>query len=211
MRFAVFGAGGFGGYLGGRLSQAGEEVAIIARGAHLAAIRDQGLRVDSIKGDFVFSPSVATDNPADVGAVDVVILGVKAWQLTEAAEAMRPMIGPETCVLPIQNGVEAPSQLSAVLGEEAVLGGLGGIVSYTVGPGRIRHAAVDPFVRFGEVDNHACPRTERLLQAFERAGGKGGYSTEHPGCALAKNDVYMCGQWGRRGDTSPGWGLAQPS
>ena len=126
----------------------------------------------SVLGDFVFSPSVATDNPADVGAVDVVILGVKAWQLTEAAEAMRPMIGPETCVLPIQNGVEAPSQLSAVLGEEAVLGGLGGIVSYTVGPGHIRHAAVDPFVRFGEVDNHASPRTERLLQAFERAGVK---------------------------------------
>ncbi len=170
MRFAVFGAGGIGGYLGGRLSQAGEDVAVIARGDHLAAIRDRGLRVDSIKGDFVFKPSIATDNPAEVGTVDVVILGVKAWQVTEAAEAMRPMIGQDTCVLPIQNGVEAASQLAAVLGEGAVLGGLGGIVSFIVGPGHIRHIAAEPFVRFGEIDNHPSPRAERLLQAFGRAG-----------------------------------------
>jgi len=172
MRIAVFGVGGIGGYLGGRLAQAGEEVAVIARGEHLKAIREHGLRVDSIKGDFVFQPRIATDDSAEVGMVDVVILGVKAWQVTEAAEAMRPMIGQETCVLPIQNGVEAPSQLAAVLGDGAVLGGLGGIVSYIVGPGHIRHAGGDPFVRFGEMDDRPSPRTERLIQAFERAGVK---------------------------------------
>ena len=172
MRFAVFGAGGIGGYLGGRLAQAGEDVAIIARGDHLTAIRNQGLRVDSIKGDFVFRPSIATDKPAEVGPVDVVVLGVKAWQVTDAAEAMRPMIGQETCVLPVQNGVEAPSQLAAVLGKEVALGGLAGIVSYIEGPGHIRHAAIEPFVRFGEMDDRLSPRIERLLQAFERAGVK---------------------------------------
>ena len=107
MRIAVFGAGGIGGYLGGRLSQAGEEVVLIARGEHLKAIREHGLKVDSIKGDFVAAPALATDNPAEAGVVDAVILGVKAWQVAEAAEAMRPMIGPNTFVLPLQNGVEA--------------------------------------------------------------------------------------------------------
>ncbi len=170
MRIAVFGAGGIGGYLGGRLAQAGEDVAIIARGDHLTAIRNHGLRVDSINGDFVFRPSIATDNPAEVGPVDVVILGVKAWQVAEAAEAMRPMIGQETCVVPLQNGVEAPAQLAAVLGDGAVLGGLGYIISFIVGPGHIRHAGGDPSVRFGEMDNHHSPRAEQLLEALGRAG-----------------------------------------
>ena len=172
MRIAVFGAGGIGGYLGGRLAQAGEEVAIIARGEHLKAIREHGLRVDSIKGDFVFRPSIATDNPAEVGPVDVVILGVKAWQVPEAAEGLRPMIGQETCVLPIQNGVEAHSQLAAVLGKESSLVGIGGIVSFIEGPGHIRHTGAEPYVRFGEVDDQSSTRTGRLLQAFEQAGVK---------------------------------------
>ena len=170
MRFAVFGAGGIGGYLGGRLAQAGEDVAIIARGDHLTAIRDHGLRVDSIDGDFVFKPSIATDNPVEVGPVDVVILGVKAWQVAEAAVAMQPMVGQETCVLPLQNGVETRAQLAAVLGDGAVLGGLGGIISSIVGPGHIRHAGAEPIVRFGETDNHHSPRADRLLEAFGRAG-----------------------------------------
>ena len=170
MRFAVFGAGGIGGYLGGLLSQAGEDVAIIARGDHLTAIKSHGLKVDTIGGDFVFRPSIATDNPAEVGPVDVVILGVKAWQVAEAAGAMRPMVGQETCVLPLQNGVEASGQLAAVLGEGAVLGGVGGLSSFIVGPGHIRNAAAEPFVRFGEMDNHHSPRAERLLQALGRAG-----------------------------------------
>lgn len=170
MRFAVFGAGGIGGYLGGRLAEAGEDVAIIARGDHLTAIRDHGLRVDSIDGDFVFRPSIATDDPAEVGPVDVVILGVKAWQVAEAAEAMRPMIGQETCVLPLQNGVETRAQLAAVLGDGPALGGMGGIFSSIVGPGHIRHTGVELFVRFGEADNHHSQRAERLLEVFGRAG-----------------------------------------
>lgn len=139
MRIAVFGAGGIGGYLGGRLAQAGEGVTLIARGRHLDAIRQHGLKIDSINGDFVFHPAMATDDPAEIGFVDAVIVGVKAWQVTEAANAMRPMVGPETLVLPVQNGVEAPDQLAEVLGQSHVLGGLGGIVSFIAGPGHIRH------------------------------------------------------------------------
>ena len=99
MRIAIFGAGGIGGYLGGRLTQAGEEVVLIARGEHLQAIRDRGLKVDSIKGDFVARPSLVTSDPKNVGFVDVIILGVKSWQVVDAAEAMRPMIGPNTFVI----------------------------------------------------------------------------------------------------------------
>ena len=170
MRIAIFGAGGIGGYLGGRLSQAGEEVVLIARGEHLQAIKEHGLRVDSIKGDFVATPALATDNPTEAGPVDAVILGVKAWQVLDAAKAMRPMIGPETFVVPMQNGVEATAQLASVLGEKSVVVGLGGLVSYIVGPGHILHAGGEPYVSFGESDNSTSERTQNLLEAFKNAG-----------------------------------------
>lgn len=143
---------------------------LIARGEHLSAIREHGLMVDSIKGDFVATPSLATDNPTEAGPVDVVILGVKGWQVHDAAMAMRPMIGPETFVVPMQNGVDAPAQLASVLGERAVLVGLGGLISYIVGPGHILHAGGEPFVSFGELDNSTTERTQRLLRAFQNAG-----------------------------------------
>ena len=170
MRIAIFGAGGIGGYLGGRLSQAGEEVVLIARGEHLQAIKEYGLRVDSIKGDFVATPALATDNPTEAEPVDAVILGVKAWQVLDAAKAMRPMIGPETFVVPMQNGVEATAQLASVLGEKSVVVGLGGLVSYIVGPGHILHAGGEPYVSFGESDNLTSERTQNLLEAFKNAG-----------------------------------------
>jgi 2-dehydropantoate 2-reductase len=170
LRIAIFGAGGIGGYLGGRLSQAGEEVVLIARGEHLQAIKEHGLRVDSIKGDFVATPALATDNPTEAGPVDAVILGVKAWQVLDAAKAMRPMIGPETFVVPMQNGVEATAQLASVLGEKSVVVGLGGLVSYIAGPGHILHAGGEPYVSFGESDNSTSERTQNLLEAFKNAG-----------------------------------------
>ncbi len=169
MRIAVFGAGGVGGYFGGRLAQAGENVVFIARGEHLQALCTQGLRVESVKGDFMLKSVQATDDPAKAGAVDVVLLGVKAWQVPEAAKAMGPLIGPETFVVPLQNGVEAPNQLAAVLGSQHVLGGLAKIISFKVGPGHIRHAGAEPYVAFGELDNRHSERAERLRQAFVRA------------------------------------------
>src|SRR4029077_3217085 len=118
MRIAIFGSGGVGGYFGGRLALAGNDVTFIARGEHLRALRSTGLHVDSINGDFTVSPISATDDPSQVKSVDVVILGVKAWQIGEAADAMRPMIGASTFVLPLQNGVEAFQQLAEALGKE---------------------------------------------------------------------------------------------
>lgn len=171
MRIAIFGTGAVGGYFGGRLAEAGEDVVFIARGEHLHTIRRHGLKVDSIKGDFIIEPAQATDDPKNVGSVDAILVGVKAWQVSEAAKSMLPMIGPETFVIPLQNGVEAPSQLVAVLGDEHVLGGLCGLISYVVEPGRIRHAGADPFIRFGELDNQPSERSEKLRKAFDRAKG----------------------------------------
>jgi 2-dehydropantoate 2-reductase len=170
MRIAVFGVGGVGGYFGGRLAQAGEEVVFIARGEHLRALRTHGLRVESLKGDFVVAPVQATDDPAQVGAVDVVLVGVKAWQIPEVAPAMRPLIAPETYVVPLQNGLEAPAQLAAALGAEHVLGGTCAIYSFIAAPGCIRHIGLDPSVTFGELDKRPRSRAERLRQALERAG-----------------------------------------
>jgi 2-dehydropantoate 2-reductase len=170
MRIAVYGTGAVGGYFGGRLAQAGEDVVFIARGENLKALRSQGLRVDSLKGDFVLQPVKATDDPALIGVVDVVLVGVKAWQVPDAGQAIRPLVGPETFVVPLQNGVEAPSQLAAVLGSQHVLGGLAKIISLIEGPGHVRHTGAEPYVAFGELDNRLSERGERLHQAFVRAG-----------------------------------------
>jgi 2-dehydropantoate 2-reductase len=171
MQIAIFGTGGAGGYFGGRLAQAGEEVVFIARGEHLQALQTQGLRVDSVKGDFSIPRVRASDDPAQVGIVDVIIVGVKAWQVPEAAQAMRPMVGPETFVVPLQNGVDAPSQLAATVGAEHILGGLCRIISFVAGPGHIRHVGGDPYIAFGELNNHPGERAEKLHQAFARAEG----------------------------------------
>jgi 2-dehydropantoate 2-reductase len=172
MKIAVFGAGAVGGYFGGRLAQAGKEVVFIARGSHLEALRGSGLKVDSINGDFEIQPLHATDDPSEVGKVDVVVVGVKAWQVPQAAEAMIPMIGPHTCILPLQNGIEAPSQLAEVVGPEHVLGGLCGLMSFVANPGHIQHVGIDPFVNFGELDNRSSERCRKLQDTFLQAGVK---------------------------------------
>ena len=169
MRIAIFGTGGAGGYFGARLAQAGEDVIFIARGEHLRAIRAGGLRLEAPGEDVLIHPAQATDDPAQVGTVDAVLVGVKTWQLGAAAEAMLPMIGPQTFVMPLQNGVEAAARLSEVLGPERVLEGLCGTISRVVGPGHILSLGQTNFVKFGEPDNGRSERAERLLGAFERA------------------------------------------
>lgn len=171
MRIAIFGTGGVGGYLGGRLAEAGEDVVFIARGEHLRAIQATGLRVDSILGDFVVHPAQASDNPAEVGPVEVVLVGVKAWQVGEAAQVIRPLVGPHTFVVPLQNGVDAPGELAAALGAEYVVGGLCGMLTFVAEPGHIRHAGIDPYISFGELDHRPSERVEGLRRAFLRAKG----------------------------------------
>jgi 2-dehydropantoate 2-reductase len=170
MRIAIFGTGAVGGYFGGRLAQAGEDVVFIARGEQLRVLRERGLRVDSLKGDFTVRPVQVTNDLAQVGTVDAVLVGVKAWQVPEAADAMRPLVGPETFVVPLQNGVEAPDQLAAVLGTGHVLGGLCRIVSFVVEPGHVRHAGLEPYVACGELDNRPSERAGQLCGAFAHAG-----------------------------------------
>ena len=170
MRIAIFGTGGVGGYFGGRLAQAGEDVTFIARGEHLRAIRAKGLKVDSLNGDFVIYPAKATADVNEVGPVDLVIVGVKAWQVPEAARAIKPLVGPNTTVLPLQNGVDAVTQLTAELGRESVIGGLCKIVSFVVAPGHIRHAGFEPSVVIGELDNRRSDRIVEIEKTFNHAG-----------------------------------------
>ncbi|HKY29037.1 MAG TPA: 2-dehydropantoate 2-reductase [Pyrinomonadaceae bacterium] len=170
MRVVVFGTGGVGGYFGGRVAQAGEDVTFIARGEHLRAIQNTGLKVDSLNGDFSIYPAKATNNVNEVGEADLVIVGVKAWQVPEAAREMKPLVGSNTLVLPLQNGVDAVPQLASELGAEHVIGGLCRIVCFVVEPGHIRHAGFTPSIVIGELDNRRTERITRIEQLFKRAG-----------------------------------------
>jgi 2-dehydropantoate 2-reductase len=170
MRITIFGTGGVGGFFGGRLARVGEEVTFIARGEHLRAIKTDGLRVDSTEGDFVIYPAQATDDVNEVGETELVIVGVKAWQVPEAARAIKPLVGANTTVLPLQNGVDAVSQLVTELGADNVIGGLCRIVSYVVGPGHIRHAGFTPSIVIGEIDNRRSERITKIEEVFKRAG-----------------------------------------
>lgn len=169
MRIAIFGTGGVGGYFGGRLAQSGQDVTFIARGDHLRAIKADGLKVDSPAGDFVIFPAQATDDVKEVGEVELVIVGVKAWQVPDAARTMKPLVGPGTTVLPLQNGVEAVAQLVDQLGADRVIGGLCRLVSFVVGPGHIRHEGFTPSIVIGELDNRQTERITTIEQVFKQA------------------------------------------
>ena len=170
VRVAVIGVGAVGGYFGGRLAEAGEEVVFVARGATLAALRDGGLRLESPRGDLHLREVRTTDDPAAIGPVELVLLGVKAWQVPEVAPRLRPLVGAETSVLPLQNGVEAADQLAAALGPKPVLGGVCKIISMQVAPGHVRHLGVEPSVDLGEVGGPASERARRIARTFEEAG-----------------------------------------
>ena len=170
MRIVIFGTGGVGGYFGGRLAQAGEDVTFVARGEHLRAIKANGLQVDSTSGDFTINPAKATDDVKDVGDAELVVLGVKAWQVPDAARAIKPIVGTNTMVLPLQNGVDAVQQLVDELGGDNVVGGLCKIVSFVVGPGHIRHAGFTPSIVIGERNNRRTDRIVTIAETFNRAG-----------------------------------------
>jgi 2-dehydropantoate 2-reductase len=166
MRIAIMGAGGIGGYYGGLLARAGNDVTFIARGAHLAAIQQRGLSVESVHGDFQVHPAQATGNPAEVGRVDLVLVGVKTYDLDAAAQAARPLVGPGTVVLPLLNGLDAAERLAAVLGEESVLAGLAHISSSIAEPGLVRQISPLRRITFGERSGETTPRAERICDAL---------------------------------------------
>jgi len=171
MKIAIFGSGGVGGYFGGRLAQAGQDVTFIARGAHLAAVKESGLRVDSIGGDFVVNPAKATDSPQSIGTADLVIFATKAWQLDSAIKQMKPLVGEGTMILPLLNGMEHMDALLAAFGRENVLGGLCRISVFIAEPGHISHVGVSPFIAFGELDNSKSMRVDSLKEMFAAISG----------------------------------------
>jgi len=169
-RVAVVGAGGVGGYFGGKLAAAGVDTTFVVRGRTLDAMRARGLRVQSIDGNFDVGRVNATDTPSQ--PVDAVLMTVKAWQIAEAAAQIKPIVGDDTIVVPLENGIDAPDSLAAVLDRRNVAGGLCAIVSFVVEPGVIRHAGGSPFIVFGELDNRVTPRAERLRDTLRSAGVK---------------------------------------
>jgi 2-dehydropantoate 2-reductase len=170
MHIVVFGAGGIGGYFGGRLAEAGEQVTFIDQGAHLQAMLKSGLRVDSIKGDFTVQPVTATDTPAQVKDVDVILVCVKAWQIPAVAKALRPMVGSSTFIIPLSNGIDNVSVIADAVGMEHVVGGLSSIFSHIASPGYIQHTGAEPFIGLGELDNCPSERCENFLEILENAG-----------------------------------------
>jgi len=172
VRIAILGAGGVGGYFGARLAAAGADVVFIARGAHLRALRTSGLTVESPLGDVQLPPvgeTNATDDPANVGAVDVVFFTVKLYDSVAACAMLPPLLGPHTVVIPFQNGVESVEMLVRAIGRSHVAGGTAHVVAMLVEPGRIRHTALDLLI-FGELDGARTSRLERLCELGSAAG-----------------------------------------
>lgn len=171
MRFAILGSGAVGGYYGARLAQAGHDVTFIARGAHLAAIRERGLSIRSPKLGDVTVHAPAEEDTSRVGPVDVVILAVKAYDNATALPMIPPMMGPSTCVLTLQNGVDSPSEVAAVVGEEAVLGGTTYIATALAGPGLIEQTGTHRRIVFGEVFGSPPRHSDRVRQICDALVG----------------------------------------
>jgi 2-dehydropantoate 2-reductase len=171
MRIAMMGAGGVGGYFGGRMAAGGCDVTFIARGRHLAAIHEHGLRIESRDlGDSIVYPANATDDPADVGVVDYVIVGVKLWDTAAVGRAILPMVGSETTVLSLQNGVECDETLAGVVGADHLIGGVAFIASSIGAPGVIKHIGTMQRVVLGERAGGSSPRVAALYEAMLKGG-----------------------------------------
>ncbi|MFZ5555482.1 MAG: 2-dehydropantoate 2-reductase [Pseudomonadota bacterium] len=169
MKIAIIGAGGVGGYFGARLAAAGEDVTFIARGAHLEAMRKDGLQVLSALGDLRIKPTQAESDPAKVGPVDIVLFAVKLWSTEEAAVGANPLMGPDTGIISFQNGVDAIPVLTRVLGKRHVMGGVAHIAALIDRPGVIRHNGTMAKLTFGELDGIQSKRAQRLFDACQRA------------------------------------------
>jgi len=170
MRIAVVGAGGVGGGFGAALAKAGADVAFIARGAHLAAMKSAGLKVQGGRGETHLVPTRATDDPADIGTVDIVLFCVKLWDVESAGAHIKPLIGPDTAVIPLQNGIDAAERLIPILGESAVMGGVAQISASITAPGVIQQVGTFMRMIFGELDGKRSKRAEDFLALCVEAG-----------------------------------------
>jgi 2-dehydropantoate 2-reductase len=165
MKILIMGTGGVGGYYGGLLAQQGNEVTFISRGAHLYAIRHEGLKVKSVHGDFKVFPADATEDPAKLEQpVDLILFCVKTYSTDEAAEAIRPAVGPGTVVMSLQNGVEAAERIGKIVGQEHMLGATTWLSAAVEAPGVIKQVSQFRRIVFGELDGN---RTERIQSIYE--------------------------------------------
>ena len=169
MKILVYGAGGVGGYFGARLAESGNKVSFIARGEHMRAIKESGLQLESINGDITVHPELVTNDNNEVGTPDLILLGVKSWQLSEVASELKKIISKDTIVLPLQNGADNYEKLTEILPKENVLAGLCFIVSYIENPGKIKHASFEPRIVFGEADNSQSERISIISNLFSEA------------------------------------------
>jgi 2-dehydropantoate 2-reductase len=170
MKIAIVGAGGVGGYYGALLARAGHEVAFIARGKHLQALRAKGLQIKSILGDFAVSPVRATAAPAEIEPVDLVVVAVKTYHLDEAAQMLTPLLTPTTVVLPFENGVDAAERLGVVIGQNYLLGGATWISAAIEAPGVIGHYSQFRRIVLGEFNGQVTPRLQATFEAFQSTG-----------------------------------------
>jgi 2-dehydropantoate 2-reductase len=165
MRIAVMAAGAVGGYFGARMAAAGHDVFFIARGANLAAMQANGLKLESVNGDLHLPKVNATDDPASVGPVDIVLFAVKLWDTEQAAQATLPLVGAHTRVITLQNGIDSVERLSAILPPDCVIGGTAAIASTIAAPGLIRNTSKFASIRFGRTDK----KPDAAVQAFADA------------------------------------------
>jgi 2-dehydropantoate 2-reductase len=170
MKITIIGTGGVGGYFGGRMVRAGNDVTFIARGQHLKAIQTTGLTVKSILGDFKLDKVKSTDKISDVSEADLIILAVKAWQVKDVATELRPIIKESAMVLPLQNGVLAIDELKDKIEGKHILGGLCRIMSKIESPGIIDHFGIEPAIIFGETDNTVSERVQQVNDMLNRSG-----------------------------------------
>ncbi len=170
MKILIMGTGGVGGYYGGLLTQQGNEVTFIARGAHLYTIRHEGLKVKSVHGNFTVSPANATDDPGNVGPVDLILFCVKTYNTDEAAEAIRPAVGPQTAVISLQNGIDAAERIGKVVGVEHVLGGVTSLSSAVEAPGVIKQVSQFRRIAFGELGGVRSERTQSIYEVLNQTG-----------------------------------------
>ncbi len=178
MRIAIVGAGGIGGIYGAALAKAGADVTFIARGRHLAAMREEGLRIEGDRGETHIRPAQATDDLASIGPVDFTLFCVKLWDVENAGAMLRPLIGPQTAVIPLQNGIDAADRLVAMLGRDAVMGGTAFVTGSIVMPGVIRQTGTYQQMTFGELDGGISARGERLRDLCAAAGFDGVLSAD---------------------------------
>jgi len=195
MKLAIYGAGGVGGYFGGRLAQAGADIHLVARGAHLDALRRDGHAVESVHGDFEVDVP-ATDDPADIGPCDYVLFTVKSFDTEAAAREMSPLLSEDTAVISLQNGLDNEEKLAAEIGREHVMGVVSYIFSTIARPGVVEHTGGPTSFTYGELDGMRSDRAERLLEWCERADGMEAELSEAIRTALWEKAAFICAQAG---------------